>query len=441
LHAVGVLVGGTGLAAAISAVVLPILTRLYTPGDFSVLAVYTSLVGIISVSACLRFDVAIPIPERDEEAANLLALALFFAFGFSLLLAVLVLLMPAQIASALRQPVLAPYLWLVPVGIFFSSGYSAIQYWAIRKKEFGTIASMRMSQAGAAAGVQISFGWLHLGFFGLILGTIVNNGLGFLALLFRMARTGRVVIGAVEPMNMRSTFSAYYRFPKYSALEALSNNAGIQLPIIMIAAMTTGPEAGFLLLALTIIQAPMSLLGTAISQVYLSRAPDEFRRDRLNAFTASVFGGLVKTGVGPLIFGAILAPELFAKIFGEEWHRSGVLLAWMTPWFVMQFVASPISMALHVTNQQKAALVLQIFGFLLRTLSVYAASIYRSDLISETYAVSGFVFYFVYLVVVFHVVDARVADVARSLKRVSLIILTWIVAGILCLLLTKALFG
>jgi O-antigen/teichoic acid export membrane protein len=76
VRSVGVLVGGTAFAHAITAATLPIVTRLYTPADFSVLAVFASLLSIVSVAACLRFDVAIPIPEHDAEAVNLLALAL-----------------------------------------------------------------------------------------------------------------------------------------------------------------------------------------------------------------------------------------------------------------------------------------------------------------------------------------------------------------------------
>ena len=61
-HSVGVLVSGGVLAHGITALALIVITRLYTPADFSVLAVYGSLLTIISVLACLRFEVAIPLP-------------------------------------------------------------------------------------------------------------------------------------------------------------------------------------------------------------------------------------------------------------------------------------------------------------------------------------------------------------------------------------------
>ncbi|MBC7345458.1 MAG: lipopolysaccharide biosynthesis protein, partial [Clostridia bacterium] len=44
---VAVLAGGTAVGQAIVVLASPILTRLYTPGDFGVLAVYSSLLGIL----------------------------------------------------------------------------------------------------------------------------------------------------------------------------------------------------------------------------------------------------------------------------------------------------------------------------------------------------------------------------------------------------------
>jgi O-antigen/teichoic acid export membrane protein len=247
-----------------------------------------------------------------------------------------------------------------------------------------------------------------------------------------MAVKDRAALRMLKWPKMLAAFSTYYRFPKYSALEALSNSAGIQLPIILIATLATRSEAGFLLLALSIIQAPMGLMGNAVAQVYLSRAPDEFRNGRLNAFTVRVFGGLIKAGVGPLIFGGILAPAVFAKIFGPEWYRAGVLVLWMTPWFVLQFLATPIAMALQISNNQKLALLLQLSGLVVRTLCVYVAS-FAGGLLSEAYALSGLVFYFSYLVLILYVVRARPVEIFQELKNSFPVVLIWILAGGLCL--------
>jgi hypothetical protein len=106
-------------------------------------------------------------------------------------------------------------------------------------------------------------------------------------------------------------------------------------------------------------------------------------------------------------------------------------MAWMTPWFVMQFVTSPVSVALHVANRQPAALLLQLFGVILRAGAVYGASIIALARMSEAYAVSGFVFYLVYLAVVFRAAGLRASDILGEIRTAIPILSLWAGGGLI----------
>lgn len=80
---VRVLAGGTALAQLVALLVLPFLTRLYTPEDFTILATYTSVLALLTVIACLRFEIAIPMPKEQEGAINLLALSIISVVGIT----------------------------------------------------------------------------------------------------------------------------------------------------------------------------------------------------------------------------------------------------------------------------------------------------------------------------------------------------------------------
>jgi O-antigen/teichoic acid export membrane protein len=429
IRAVGVLVGGTALAHGITALALPILSRLYSPADFSMLAVVTSLLSIISVGACLRFDVAVAMPDRDKDAFSLLALSLLCSFTLALFLLLISLLFSEQISAWFNQSKLSNYLWLIPLGVFFAGCYSATQSWLIRKKEFPMIARNRIVQSAAAAGTQLGLGTVGFGIFGLLLGYVMNTGAACVLLGYRIVRHEKEMIRGVSWLGMRNMAVEYQRYPKYSTIEALTNSAAIQVPIIMIAALAVGPEAGYITMAMYVIQAPMSLFGTAIAQVYLSRAPAEHRAGKLREFTTEILGGLLKTGVGPLIFVGITSPMAFPIIFGDQWSRAGDLVAWMTPWFIMQFLVSPISMALHVAGHQKAALNIQNFGFAFRVIAVWIAAMWFKNGIAETYALSGFVFYLIYLIVVFKCIKITLKETLQKLKNNLAIICAWILLG------------
>src|SRR3990172_4827454 len=79
------LISGTTASQIIIVLSYPFITRLFSPEDFGILAVFSSVVGIIAVVLCLRYEAAIMLPSADEDAANLLAGSLAIATMISIL--------------------------------------------------------------------------------------------------------------------------------------------------------------------------------------------------------------------------------------------------------------------------------------------------------------------------------------------------------------------
>lgn len=432
VRSVLVLVSGTALGHAITALSMPLLTRLYSPSDFSLLAAFSALLAVLSVSAGLRFDVAVSIPESRAEALDLLLLAVVSAATVSLVLLSVVLAAPAWCVRILDQPALQPHLWLLPVGVLTACTYSALQFWFVREQRFSLLARTRVAQSTVSAGTQLGIGLWRPVPAGLLIGYVMNSATACLVLVPQLVLQVRS-IGSRRPAavaRLRRLFRKHSRYPRFSTLEALCGSAAVSVPVIMIAALAAGPEAGYLTLAVSVMQAPMALVGVSIGQVYLSRATHEHRAGRLGPFTTQTLGGLFKTGAGPLLAAGLVAPLAFGWIFGQPWERAGWLVSWMTPWFVMQFVSSPISMALYITSHQRTLLLLQIFGLGLRVGAVWLSSVLWPAVMVEAYAVSGFVFYCAYLVTILRVTGARPREVAEAAGGALPLTGVWCVAGL-----------
>ena len=431
IRSIGVLVGGAVIAHGITLLAMPINTRLYSPEDFTVLSVFSSLTLILTPIACLRFDAAIVMPASEDDAVNLFVVALLADAVVSVSLAVVMLLLPSSAYRLLNVSALLPYLWLIPPTVFIAGAYLALQAWYLRQKGFGAIARSRAGQATAAASSQIGLGYAGVVPLGLILGHALNYGVGSIALFGGMLVRHRGVLGAVKWSRMTAVFRTYERFPRYSVWEALANGLSNSAPLVIIAAMATGPEAGFLTLSLFVLQAPLALLGNAIGQVYLSGAPQAHREGRLDTYTAETLAGLTRAGSGPLVFAAIASPALFGLIFGESWERSGVLVTWMAPWFLLQFLASPICNALHVSGHQKTMMNFHLIGVVVRVGGVLIAGMVAKDVISEVWAVSGWFFYAAYLLTILHVVGLPKLTVVNGFRRAAPSIALGLVAGLL----------
>lgn len=428
LKSVIILVGGSGIAQVINISILPLLTRLYTPSDFSMLAVYVAFVSILSTAACLRFDITIPLPKCDASALNLLVLSVLLAFASSIVIFLILWLFKIEFLVATKLP--AWVIYLIPIGVFSAACYNSLQYWFTRKKQFSVISKTRITQASSGALVQ-AYGGLVVSNFFLLLGHLATSSIGILAMYSKLLTHEKKYFRKIKLSTIRALIRKYDQYPKYSTVEVLANSAGVQLPIILIATFTLGEEAGYLMLAMKTMQAPMALVGGSVGQVYYAHAAAKNLEGQLSQFTRDTLKGLLKTGFGPILFAGIVAPQVFSIIFGAEWERAGVLVSWMTLWFAFQFISSPISMVMHVKNKQKQMLMLTITGFIIRLGSVLFAYYFSQSEIAEFYAVSGAVFYFICLMVFSFWSLSTLSLWWGIIKSGALIVSLWVLIGVL----------
>ena len=390
---------GTAVSQGILVAVLPLLTRLYEPSDFALLAIYTSLIGLFVVVACGRFDLAIPLPESESDGLSLLILSLLIAAVFSLLLALIYWVWGESLLTIFSLTEFQPYAWLVPLGIFLAACNLCLEYWFARTKQFGFLAKTKIARAAAGAGSQVGIGFVSRWPAGLIIGQMVFSGVGALVQGTRLWLSHGAAIQQQSIATLKRVAREYSRFPLMSGPEAIFNKIGVHVPILIIAA-TEGAEAGFLMIAMRIMAVPVSLLGVSVQQVYLSEAPQRHRDGNLRAFTLRMQGALHKIGTLPLLLLGVAAPFLAVPVFGADWERLGWVVLWLTPSYILQFVVSPISASLHVVNQTRYAAILQCWGAFVRVGFVAYAAVFQPQFTIEAYALSGILFYFSYLIVV-----------------------------------------
>lgn len=398
--AVSVLVGGTAFAQVIGLICLPILTRIYTPEDYSILGVYIAIVSIFSVISCLRFEIAIPIAKSDFSAKKLLILSVYTNFLISILLFITITLLHSYLVEFSFIAKLGNTIYLIPLGVLVAGMYSAFQCWSIRKNNYYDIARSRMMQAISGNGSSILFGYIYQSFLGLMIGQVFNLGSGILKLSLKALQDFKE-LPKVKRHDLFETFVEYKNYPKYSTLEALLNTAALQLPIIVIGFFLIGPAVGFLYLAMRILGIPMSLIGSSMGQVYVAQGSKiyESKGDLYN-FTIGILKKLFKITLMPFLLLAILSPFLFGFVLGENWDQVGWYISLMVPWYFMHILTSPLSMSLHIIGKQKIALILQCFNLFLRVVVLILVCILNKEIAVFYYLLSSFIFYCIYLFII-----------------------------------------
>lgn len=353
VRSVAVLAGGTAAGQALAVLAAPLLTRLYGPEAFGYLGVYMAVLGVLVTVASLRYQVAIPLPERNESAMNLLVLSFAALLAVTALVTLLLALFGAAFARLLGAEALAPYLWLVPLGLLGAGVYQVLSYWAIRTEAFGALARTKLTQALGTLAAQLGLGFLTGGAFGLLAGDALGRAAGSGTLLRAARARSDWRPRHITRRGLAEVARRYRRFPLLSSGSALLNSLGLQLALLLVTALYSPAIAGHFTLTQRIVGIPMMLVGTAVSQVYLAEAVKQRRHAAaLRRLYLRSSLRLLLIGLAPIALLALVGPALFAFVFGAEWLEAGRYARALAPMFLAQFVVVPLSQTLNVLERQ-----------------------------------------------------------------------------------------
>lgn len=367
------LISGLVASQVIALAAAPVLTRLYTPAEFGALASFSAIVTSLAIVACLVYEPAIVLPERDEDAAAVLMLCLLIAAILSAIIAAVIALWPRSIVRWIGVESAAEWLWWVPAAMLLMGTYQSFNYWSTRRRHFGAIAGSRALQSGATASSQLAASGASGLVAGMVIGQIAATG----ALTARDGGSAVEAWRAQPPGPRRLLWAAfeYRRFPLYSSWGTFMNSASFQVVPLVLANGFGAEVAGWYFLCLRMASVPMSFVGAALGQVVLQRSAESLGKgEPLGGLVERVVGKSILFGLPPFVGLALVAPWGFAIAFGEPWRPAGVLLSLLTPLFFVQFLTSPISSVLYSMQRQDLVAWIQALLFVGAVVSLVAGT-------------------------------------------------------------------
>lgn len=406
---VAVLLGGTAGAQLLAAIAAPLLTRLYSPEDFGVFAVYAGAVALIGALSSFYYFLAIPLPEDDVEAANIAALCLAI-LGIVVAGTCVLVFFGEAIAAAVGTPMLEDFLWLLPVGVFCVGVHSVFSHWAIRAKRFRGIAKASLGQAVVTLAIQLA--GYKAGAGALMVGHVAGQGAGSAGL--SAAALKDPAFRRISGQGMLDAAKRHRRFPLFLSWAGLFGTAGIQLPPLLFAALFNAGAAGLFALAARIMVLPVQLVGNAVGNVFLSDAPAAYREGSLGPLALSVHDRLAQIAMPPAILVLIAGPDLFAFVFGEDWALAGTLARWMAPWIYFMFCDSGLRV-LIITGHQQLSMVMHGIQLAVRIAAI-AVGAHFGDLVLAVmlYSAGSALTYGVFIVLKLRISDCDLSSALRS---------------------------
>jgi O-antigen/teichoic acid export membrane protein len=344
------LMSGTTLAQGIFIAAAPILTRLYTPQDFGMMAVFDALVTMLLAVATWRYEWSIVLPQDKETGANLFMLCLAILMTMSLITCLTLWLLGPRLLKWLKAPLLQPYLWILPLSLFWGGAYQVLSQWSLRQKAFGALARTNVSQGVFKVFTQCGMGLFKSGVLGLLLGDMIGRARGCSRLAVRAKRQNWEELKTASFQGMRRAAYLYKKFPLFLTGSALLNAGSLQMPNIFLGALYGPQVVGWFALGQRVVAGPMALISNAASQVFSLKTAELVHGDvtllKKSFYRVSV--GLLCIGL-PFGLIALAGPWLMPIIFGKIWQEAGVYTQLLSVMLIAQFVAGPTS---HLITQQ-----------------------------------------------------------------------------------------
>lgn len=366
-----VLASGTTLAQSIPIAVSPILTRIFSPEDFGVFAVYMAIVTILAVVATGRYELAVMLPKRDRDAAHIVVLSLLIALIFCLISLAGVVLFHEDLLSLGGNIDLGYWLYFVPLSIFVVGCYNTLCLWNNRFKNYAAISQSKIIQTSGMSVTQLTVGALKLWSAGLILGWLVGQLLATSFVVFKLLKRNKLKLNGFNKGRLIALARRYKDFPRINTMSGLLNSSSLEAPLLIISALFGSVTTGFFSLAQRILQMPMALIGSSVGQIYFEQASKvKDDKDAITKLSLAFQYKLLYLGAFPIGVLILWGDLIFSFIFGNAWLVAGQYAQSLSIWIFFVFVSSPLSHLLTIYEKHWESVMFNLVLLLSRVSSL-----------------------------------------------------------------------
>ena len=350
------LMTGTTIAQSIPIATSPILTRIYTPEDFGVFALFIAITSILATIANGRYELAIMLPKKDEDAINIFALGFIITCIMTIITFAVILIFNDYLTNLLVNKEIGFWLYFVPLALFFSGLFNILNYFNNRRKNYKDLRNTTILKSIILAVVQISVGFMKAGAIGLISGSLLSNMFANMKLVRNILKD-KMLLSKIKKVKIITLAKKYKDFPKFSMPAGLLNSSATNLNNTLIPSFFNLSTLGYYSLVDRVLSMPSSLISSSIGQVFFQQASSEKKK------TGSAHAIFKRTTIKLILLGFpifftlyFVVEDIFVIVFGENWSIAGTYAKILIPLFFVRFIVSPLTLMNQIYLKNKLVL-------------------------------------------------------------------------------------
>ncbi|WP_276946852.1 lipopolysaccharide biosynthesis protein [Haematobacter massiliensis] len=366
----------------------PIVTRLYSSHDFGIAALMLAFTGMIAPLLTLRYGTPIAQQRSDGAAMNLFVLSLTCALTIIAVVTLVLFFWGERLFARMSMEDLAPWWWLVPVGLIASVTYEMLLSWGVRRRNYRVISQSQISQSITSSLAKIGFGLAAAGPIGLLLGGVLASAGGSGRMLRAFLPDFRKSFRMVSWRRMRYFAWRFRSFPIYRLPSHFLLAFAMQAPLIFSASLYDPATTGQFGLAMQVMALPIVIISQTLGNAYYGEIAKLGRRQAGRIFDLSkiIQKRLFLVGILPTLVVTFWGPSLFSLVFGANWAQAGYFASWLALYMLFQVTSTPLMQVFNIMGNLAAYLIIN--GLRVALLLVLYWACRRTGAEAEVYVAS-----------------------------------------------------
>jgi len=341
LKNVFIVISGSAISQVIGFILLPLISRLFTPADFGVFGSFNAVLNVVAAGVTLDYSQAIMLPKEKNDAMHLFFLSCLATLIITFLCLLASLVAPQSFMNLMQ----VQSAWILPlfvVAVTITGLNVSLQSWCVRAKAFKHTSASQVIRSISSNSMQVGFGFLKAGAVGLIISSVLADLIASINLLKVFLLDFNISTKTINKHKLKQLAKEYRYFPIYSASQNVINALSSGLPVLLLTHFFGIAIAGAYAFGVRLLAIPMSLITRAMRQVLFQKASEtQHQGGSLIALYVKATIGLFSLGLLPTLILVVWAPEIFSFIFGAQWHNAGVYSRWLILWLLFVFCNIP----------------------------------------------------------------------------------------------------
>lgn len=358
---IAILVSGTIAGYFINFVLLPLISRVYSPMEIGEYDLIISTGTFVLDAIGLGLLIAIMLPKENKKAKNICSIMLVSNLFFLVLLGILFggvfrkyELYHVSFNYLLSLFLLGTYLLTYNVQNIY---YSFIN----REKNYKILFWNPILSAIANNAFSILFGLLGWGTAGYLLGTILS----YILCIIYMSRQVCPFRRRLSISELKQTLIQYKEIPLIQLPANIISTISTVIPIQFFGRIFGTEMLGGYSMACKILSAPIALLATPVNRViYRSIIEKKNANQNVGEFCFQVIEKNIKIAVFPIAVLIIGGKYIVAFVLGPQWENVSFYLSVLGFLYLLTFCSGCLSGTFVALGRQKISLLLSFIAIL-----------------------------------------------------------------------------